>query len=66
MPLTTKLSIRLLLLLLVEPLKTIRNAAFGLLFSAAMLVRSKEMRLKLVGGLKSAPKSVKVTPSVLY
>ena len=67
-PSTTKLSIRLLPVEVVAPLKTILNAAFGLLLSPTMLDKVKTIGTdpKAVAGTKGDPKSVKVIPSRLY
>ena len=57
---------RLLPLVDVLPLNTMRNLALGLLSSPVTLLRSKNTRPKDVGGLYGAPKLVNVTPSVEY
>ena len=67
-PSTTKLSILLFPVAVVAPLKTMRKAAFGLLFKPGMLPRSNTTGTdpNATGGAKVDPKSTNVAPSRLY
>ena len=64
----TMLSIRLFPVELVAPLKTIRKAAFGLLFNPAILesVKTTGTAPNAAAGTYGEPKSIKFMPSRLY
>ena len=67
-PSTTKLSIRLVPVDVVLPLKMIRKAAFGLSFKPGMAdkLNTNGVEPNAVGGVKRLPKLIQLSPSRLY